>query len=74
MHPGGRSDQSAPPDLSQYYSCPRLNLEPPLPDAMYLGTDICGYLSGIGTSAKVILMLTDTSVYSRSLSLEGSSQ
>lgn len=48
---------------------PRLNLEPPLPATMYLGADVCGYLSGTGTSAKVILMLTDTSVYSGRISL-----
>lgn len=29
---------------------------------MYLGTDICGYLSGMGTSAKIILMLTLLSI------------
>ena len=70
----GRSDRSAPPDPSQYYSCPRPNLESPLPAAMYLGTDICGYLAGMGTSAEVILKLTDTSVYSGRVSLERSSQ
>lgn len=40
---------------------------------MYLGAYVCGYLSGMRISAKVILMLTDTSVYSGRLSLERSS-
>ena len=40
---------------------------------MYLGTYVCGYLSGMRVSAKVILMLTDTSVYSGRISLESSS-
>lgn len=37
---------------------------------MYLGTYVCGYLAGMGLSAKVILTLTDTSVYSGRRSLD----
>ena len=40
---------------------------------MYLGAYVCGYLSGMTVSAKVILMWTDTSVYSGRTSLESSS-
>lgn len=40
---------------------------------MNRGSYVCGYLSGMRTSAKVILRLTDTSVYSGGISPERSS-
>lgn len=65
----GRTDWSDP---SQYNSSPRLNLGTPCPATMYLGR-LCLWLSFLKeVSAKVILMLTDTSVYWRT-SLESSS-
>ena len=66
----GRTDWSDP---SQHNSQPKTQFRIPCPATMYLGTYVCGYLSGMRVSAKVILMLTDTSVYSGRISLESSS-
>lgn len=68
-----RADRSTPPDPGQYNSQPKAWFRTPLPATMSLGAYVCGYLSGMGISAKVILMLTDTSVYSGRISLKRSS-